>query len=77
MKNKILLALSVILSIVVVFYTTQLMDWTSTIANQFNQNVRTCIMLFNMSIMFGSFALCVFVMFYFYKKAVTNYNLIS
>lgn len=77
MKNKILLTLSIILSIIVVFYTTKLMDMTSTISYEFNENVRTCIMLFNMGIMFSAFAFSIIVVYYFYKKTVTNNSIIS
>lgn len=72
MKNKILFTLSVLVSIVVMVLLTEIMDKLSTFANQFNEQIRTVFMLFNMGIMFGVAVSCFLLVFYCYSRTVTN-----
>lgn len=72
MKNKILLTLSLLVSIITMYLLTEVMDKLSTFANQFNEQIRTVFMLFNMGIMFGVAVSCVLLVFYCYSKIVTN-----
>lgn len=72
MKNKILLTLSLLVSIITMCLLTVVMDKLSTFANQFNEQIRTVFMLFNMGIMFGIAVGCILLVFYCYSKIVTN-----
>lgn len=73
MKQKLFIALSVILFIVLDFYITEVMEKVSNFANQYGEIVRTTATFFNLVFMLGVLGGYVCLAFYTYtKNIVTN-----
>ena len=77
MKQKTLLILSILASLVAVFYTTEFMEAVSNYANQYGEIIRTAGMMLNLSVMMLVFICCIFLVFNRYQKCVTNSQLNS